>query len=242
MRILNTKLLTTNNNIGNITNHLFPNLIEITDYLLVFQVQGASSLGELFPRLTLIRGDKLFKQNYALIVFLTNSLLKLDLSSLVEIRRGTVLLSRLYHCCYAHTVNWQRLLTDNTTEQQPTLSLLNSDCGLVQLCPVQCPGGCWSEVNCQLSCSSECTDKGYGCDLSIVNNRNNNATSCCSSSLCRYCLNGSTCLVCAKYRDLISGKCVDECPVSTSLIYEQHSCVRLIDCSNEKNSLVKVTV
>jgi hypothetical protein len=46
----------------------FPQLHEITDYLLVYRVTGLTSLGALFPNLTVIRGNSLFV-DYALVVY-----------------------------------------------------------------------------------------------------------------------------------------------------------------------------
>ena len=46
----------------------FPELQEITDYLLLFRVNGLKSLNKLFPNLSVIRGNKLIK-NYALIIY-----------------------------------------------------------------------------------------------------------------------------------------------------------------------------
>ena len=50
------------------SNLTFPELREITHYLLLYRVNGLRSLGKLFPNLTVIRGDMLFL-NYALVVF-----------------------------------------------------------------------------------------------------------------------------------------------------------------------------
>jgi hypothetical protein len=46
----------------------FPELHEITDYLLVYRVAGLTSLGQLFPNLTVIRGNSLFV-DYGLVVY-----------------------------------------------------------------------------------------------------------------------------------------------------------------------------
>jgi hypothetical protein len=46
----------------------FPELHEITDYLLVYRVAGLTSLGKLFPNLTVIRGNSLFV-DYGLVVY-----------------------------------------------------------------------------------------------------------------------------------------------------------------------------
>ena len=45
----------------------FPELTEITEYLLLYRVYGLTSLGKLFPNLSVIRGATVFK-NYAFII------------------------------------------------------------------------------------------------------------------------------------------------------------------------------
>lgn len=46
----------------------FPELVEITDYLLLFNTEGLKSLAHLFPNLQVIRGNHLIT-NYALVIF-----------------------------------------------------------------------------------------------------------------------------------------------------------------------------
>lgn len=46
----------------------FPELREITHYLLMYRINGVRSIGKLFPNLAVIRGETLFL-NYALVVF-----------------------------------------------------------------------------------------------------------------------------------------------------------------------------
>lgn len=46
----------------------FPLLTEITDFLLVYRVNGLKTLMKLFPNLRLIRGNTLIK-DYALIIY-----------------------------------------------------------------------------------------------------------------------------------------------------------------------------
>lgn len=50
------------------TNLSFPELREITHYLLLYRVNGLRSVGKLFPNLAVIRGETLFL-NYAFVVF-----------------------------------------------------------------------------------------------------------------------------------------------------------------------------
>lgn len=53
-----------------VNNRSFP-LMEITDYMLVYVVELLDSLGNMFPNLTIIRGQKLF-HNYAFVIFSTD--------------------------------------------------------------------------------------------------------------------------------------------------------------------------
>lgn len=46
----------------------FPELTEITHFLLFYRVKGLKSIGKLFPNLSIIRGLELFK-DYALIIY-----------------------------------------------------------------------------------------------------------------------------------------------------------------------------
>lgn len=49
-------------------NITFPELIEITDFLMLYRVQGLKSLAHIFPNLRVIRGNNLVN-NYALIIY-----------------------------------------------------------------------------------------------------------------------------------------------------------------------------
>lgn len=184
----------------------------------------------MFPKLSVIRGNHLFK-NYALIVFLTNSLLKINLKSLIHIEKGSILLSRLYHTCYINTIDWDYLIKDKSA-LKPTRTLLNNDC-FTQACKPQCmDSNCWSDKNCQLKCPNNCETN---CDLE-------NQSQCCSDPLCLYCRRGknstNVCVSCSKFRDLSNGKCVSECPIDT-LIYENSICIKKEDCSLSRNSLIQ---
>lgn len=66
-----------------------PELREITQYLMFYKVVGLRSLGQLFPGLTVIRGDVLF-QDFALVVYEMFSLEEIGLRSLIRVERGAV--------------------------------------------------------------------------------------------------------------------------------------------------------
>lgn len=51
-------------------NFTFPNLVEISDFLMLYRVQGLKTLMHLFPNLRVIRGNTLVN-NYALVIYET---------------------------------------------------------------------------------------------------------------------------------------------------------------------------
>ena len=213
IRILNAKFLDLNESI------IFPHLIEITDYLLIFQVKNLDNLGTLFPKLTIIRGHNLFKSK-ALIVLMTNSLTKLYLKRLIHIDKGSILISRLYHACYINTIDWNYIIKNGS---KPSINLNNNEC------LGECSQNCWSELSPQIKCSKSCDTN---CDLESNNK-------CCINQYCSYCLDNK-CISCSKFRDISdkSGLCVEKCP-HYSLSYENSICIKFQDCSLSPTSLVK---
>ena len=83
---------TTENDYANLT---FPNLREITHYLLVWRVKGLKSLAQLFPNLSVIRGNTLFA-NTALAIFENNRLQEIGLRSLTHILHGSIVIYKNY--------------------------------------------------------------------------------------------------------------------------------------------------
>lgn len=69
----------------------FPELREITEYLLLFRVKGLRSVGKLFPNLARIGGNSLMI-NYGLVIHEMAHLQEVGLSNLKEISRGSVII------------------------------------------------------------------------------------------------------------------------------------------------------
>lgn len=72
-----------NINEGDFENISFPELKEITGFLLFYRIRGLKSIGKLFPNLSVIRGIELFK-DYALVIY--------DMINLQEVSRFLVFL------------------------------------------------------------------------------------------------------------------------------------------------------
>lgn len=89
----------------NFKNLTFPLLTEVTEYVLFFRVFGLTSLGHLFPNLSVIRGQKLF-HNYALVIYEANDLSEISLVNLTTIVKGAVRIERNSNLCFADSINW----------------------------------------------------------------------------------------------------------------------------------------
>lgn len=91
-----------------VKNISFPELVEITGYLMLYRISGFKSLSKLFPNLAIIRGRDLFK-DYSLIIYEMIDLNDIGLSNLVEIERGNVRIEKNEMLCYVDTVNWKQI-------------------------------------------------------------------------------------------------------------------------------------
>lgn len=119
----------------------FPKLIVVTDYLLLFRVYGLESLSDLFPNLTVIRGNNLFF-NYALVMFEMLQLREIGLHSLMNITRGAVRIEKNPDLCYLSTLDWSKIL-DSVEDNYIVANKNDRECGDV------CPGAAVGKTTCQ---------------------------------------------------------------------------------------------
>lgn len=119
----------------------FPKLTVVTDYLLLFRVYGLESLSDLFPNLTVIRGNNLFF-NYALVVFEMLQLREIGLHSLMNITRGAVRIEKNPDLCYLSTLDWSKVL-DSVEDNYIVANKNDRECGDV------CPGVAIGKTTCQ---------------------------------------------------------------------------------------------
>lgn len=170
----------------------FPELREITCYLMLYRVRGLRNLGLLFPNLAVIRGNTLF-QDYALVVYEMQQLQELGLWGLTAILRGSVRIEKNPELCYYNTVNW-----DAITNGGEHFIVSNKD---ATSCPIQ-----------------EVCDVAEGCNKSMCwGSQTHNCHRGRPQSECHeLCLGGCTgptadrCYVCRGV--LNDGVCVSKCP------------------------------
>jgi hypothetical protein len=177
----------------------FPYLREVYGYMLL-GYSSIKSFSSMFPRLSIIHGRELY-HGYALIVMENLQLDELGLTSLINIRRGNVIIARNAQLCYAKSVRWNEIIENK--QAQVILRQNRDDCAF---CPT-CPSACWSPTQCQSQCSPNCK----GNCLS--------ETACCPEQCVGGCYyqNSTTstnliCNACRNMRIYATGKCVQQCP------------------------------
>ncbi|ODM95622.1 Insulin receptor [Orchesella cincta] len=203
----------------------FPDLREITGYVLLFDISRITTLRNLFPNLAVIRGQELIDTN-ALII---NSvgLQEVGLPSLTDIQRGGVYILDNSQLCYVDTVDWNLIANetsfDGIARNKPSEQCPNT---CKSTCPVSTYDGrhlCWSNKDCQkvfrhhcaLCNGRTCTDHGE----------------CCSEQCLGGC-NGTSprdCYVCKHVN--FNGTCTEKCP-SGFYEYLQRRCVTRDECLN----------
>ncbi|CAF3486815.1 unnamed protein product [Rotaria sp. Silwood1] len=177
----------------------FPNLREVYGYMLL-GYSSMRSFSSMFPRLSVIHGRDLY-HGYSLIVMDNFLLEELSLTSLINIRRGNVIIARNAQLCYAESLRWNDILE---TKKSQVISRQNRDnCAF---CPT-CPSACWSPTQCQQRCSTNCQGNCL------------TETKCCPNECvggCHYYNSTSTssliCNACRNMRIHSTGICVQKCP------------------------------
>ncbi|KAJ9594153.1 hypothetical protein L9F63_014409, partial [Diploptera punctata] len=189
-------VLVENANESEFQNLSFPELREITNYLILFRVRKLKKLGPLFPNLTVIRGIELFL-DYSLVIYDMHDLEELGLWSLTAVQRGSVRIENNRMLCFYNTVDWK-----NITVRGDYYVGHNKDhrsCPSKSLCDVEnCSKNmCWGT---QVQNCRKPPKQGECHDL---------------------CLGGCTgpradqCFVCKEV--LNDGKCVLECPLDSGM-------------------------
>ncbi|EZA49388.1 hypothetical protein DMN91_008927 [Ooceraea biroi] len=196
-------VLIENNIEADFENVSFPELREITGYLLLYRVDGLKSLNKLFPNLEVIRGDILLT-DYAFMIYEMKNLQEIGLNNLSKISRGGVRIEKNPALCFTNTLNWNLIV--------PAGENFIKDNRNVQSCPhvkgcSQCPSGyCWTAQHCQKlersNCHPQCLGECYG-------------------------PSDSDCYVCKHYRH--EGKCVENCPPNL-YAYLSRRCISKDEC------------
>lgn len=169
-------LLFDNFNESSFANITFPQLTEITDYLLLFRVNGLKTLSHMFPNLAVIRGQNLFF-NYALVIFEMMNLQDIGLYSLTDITRGLVRIDKNPSLCFVNSIDWELIVhekgdnfiknirTDNECPLCSGVGIIGGDSphAFRAVCPNSTRDNlntnkhlCWNSQHCQKICDVKC--------------------------------------------------------------------------------------
>lgn len=83
----------------------YPDLLEITGFLMLYRISGIKKLHDLFPNLAVIRGRDIFK-DYSLIIYELEDLEEIGMINLQSIERGNVRIEKNNKLCYADKIDW----------------------------------------------------------------------------------------------------------------------------------------
>ena len=209
-------------NKSQLANICFPELVEITGYLLFYRVSGLTSLGQLFPNLAVIRGQ-LDITGYSFIVFEMPSLQEINLYSLTDISHGFIRIDKNPSLCFVNTIDWSLIARQKGSEHYINSVKPEDEC---PICPeehsgLKCPKTnsenkintiegqnlCWNRDHCQKVCrdaSTTCADDANKtrCDESCLGG--------CDS------LDTRKCKVCKNFTALVNNEivCLSHCPLN----------------------------
>lgn len=210
----------------NWTQYRYPELKEITGYLLIFEISSLTSLQNIFPNLAVIRGQELI-DTHALIINGATHLQEIGLPSLTDIQRGSTWIVENPQLCYVDTIDWPLISNESSIEG------INGNKPSNQ-CPNSCNQKCFrSEFDqrqlCWGSSSSSC-QKVFNKFCPICHGKPCTAGGECCSHQCLGGCNGTSprdCFVCKNV--IYNGTCMEECPHSY-YEYLQRRCVTRDEC------------
>lgn len=210
----------------------FPKLTEITDYLLLYRVNGLRSVGQLFPNLSVIRGHTTFF-SYSLVIFEMSTLQEIALYSLTDVTHGLIRIDKNPSLCFVNSIDWDRIAHESGDHFIKNLKPQN-ECPIcpgddkvkeiehatgLQTISTSCPKApskytssnygrdpylCWNRNHCQKICPTEC--KG-ACNTNLK---------CCNENCLGGCLanNTNVCTVCKNFSMGFGTRklCMSSCP------------------------------
>ncbi|KAL9887722.1 insulin-like receptor isoform 1-T9 [Glossina fuscipes fuscipes] len=211
----------------------YPLLTEVTEFIIVYQIENLRSLAQIFPNLSVIRGRNLF-EGYALIVYSNMHLEELGLSKLTTISRGGVRIEKNVMLCFVKTIDWSQIVS-NTTD-----IVIEDNRDTIE-CPL-CPGdqkssvsdntlnelickehhgsrNCWNSNTCQKICPERCR---HNCL---------DENTCCNDSCLGGCSsdNFNECIICRNF-SIYNNTCIDKCP-ENYYSYLDRRCLTAESCS-----------
>ncbi|KAG5667137.1 hypothetical protein PVAND_015134 [Polypedilum vanderplanki] len=223
-----------------VANITFPELVEVTGFIMLYRVGGFTSLNQLFPNLSVIRGRDLFK-DYSLVIYEMIHLEEIGLKNLMAIERGNVRIEKNELMCFSKTINWKNIIIQY---EDPYIekNRLPAHCPNCQndKCPKSIDGKntyCWNIEHCQRTCS-HCQQNSKKGEMTYCSP---NQQTCCDHSCIGGCEDDKpkNCFACRKfaYGTYPNIECLDKCPNGTFAHLERR-CLTRDQCYDLNNDSV----
>ncbi|XP_050440178.1 insulin-like receptor [Adelges cooleyi] len=202
----------------------FPELREITGYLLLYRVNGLKSLAKLFPNLSVIRGQDLF-MSYAIAIYEMVHLHELGLYTLKDVVRGAIYITKNPMLCFTQTIDWNKIAPSGKGSHVIYENRPGNACPVCPWtndpsCAVSSTNEplCWNTDHCQRICPSDCNG------LCSMDGK------CCHEQCLGGCVEENKQDKCFACKELeIERNCVTACPANT-LIYQNRRCISEYSC------------
>ncbi|XP_021960211.1 insulin-like peptide receptor isoform X1 [Folsomia candida] len=216
----------------------FPELKEITGFLMVFFTENIVSLSAMFPSLSVIRGQELVEK-YALVISKMPDMVEVGLVSLTHIFNGGVWIVGNDKLCFVDSIDWHAISGPNKNSSGDIIVRKNGQqCS--NFCSKRCKYSvkdakrqlCWSEGRCQLSATQSCPN----CSEETYCFGRDSSEECCHSECAGACHGpeASDCEVC-KNVGLVEGggkvTCRESCPPNY-FEYLERRCLTRTECLN----------
>ena len=85
----------------------FTDIFEVTGYILIENVSGLRSLGNLFPNLSVLRGE-ILHHDFSLLIRNNGDLENIGIGLMTYIGKGDVLIENNPKLCYIETIDWMQ--------------------------------------------------------------------------------------------------------------------------------------
>nr|AKF17681.1 insulin-like receptor [Macrobrachium rosenbergii] len=175
----------------------FPNLVQVTEYVVIYRISPLRSLERILPQLSVIRGHELF-HGYALVVIGNTYLERLGLDNVTDILNGSVRIEKNWILCPGLDNRWENITLKSREAknviQNNYIYCIYDPCETDNSCPTEvrpnnkvCStvgGGCYQGPQCHPECAGGCL-------------RPNDPSACVA---CRnYMLRNNTCVASCDY-------------------------------------------
>ena len=235
-------------------NYSLPNLVEVTDFVLLYRADEIDSLESLFPKLSVIRGHKLV-QFYALAIYQMKNMVRVGLPSLTHIMNGGVRIEKNPLLCYVDTIDWTKIVVQENDKNSHIEIIDNqSPNNCLDKCPEKCSDdGCWSSSHCQRVLVPCPEGTNYKDEMMCYRNNKGEEGRPCHSECIGGCLdtedeeevnNPARCVACNHTRSEagLDFTCLDTCPRG-KVAYKKWMCITEAECSKKPvNTLFELSL